>query len=149
MTRKNTHINKLKKPKLSRWLSRLIPIVYPRAVSSWPLVTATPDRQAGVGGGQPGCRSGLNCNWDDVHSAWSLLWCDGEVLRHSAALSCWHRRMGGLGSPWKARVRLDHNWIGPVQSGLPAPRANERSLRRREGRWEEHVGRRQRPHPQR
>lgn len=56
-----------------------------------------------------------------MHSAGSLLWRDGEVLRHSAALSCWHRKMGGLGSPWKARVRLDYNWIGRVQLGLAAP----------------------------
>lgn len=49
------------------------------------------------------------------------LWCDGEVLRHSAALSCWHRKRAGPGSPREARVRLDNNWTGRVQFGSEAP----------------------------
>lgn len=94
------------------------------------------------GGGQSGCRSSLNCNWDDVHSAWSLLWRDGEVLRHSAALSCWHRRMGGLGRSMEGQSQAGSQLDRSGSAWIGSSPASERSLRRREGRWEEHVGQR-------
>lgn len=50
-------------------------------------------------------------------SAWVFwLWCDGEVLRHSAALSCWHRKRAG----WAVHRRPESGWIttGLVRFGL-------------------------------
>lgn len=85
------------------------------------------------GGGQSGCRSSLNRNWDDVLSAGSLVWRDGEVLRHSAALSCWHRRMGGLGRSMEGQSQAGSQ---PDRSGsawIGSSPASERSLRGRVG----------------
>lgn len=68
--------------------------------------------------GDVGLACGLNCDWGDMLSLlWVFwLWCDGEVLRHSAALSCWHRKRAG----WAVHGRPESGWIttGLVKFGL-------------------------------
>ena len=112
---------------------------YPRTVSSWPLVTATANRQTDRQGEDSGV---VDLAWTVTGMTCTLLGvcCGvmGEVLRHSAALSCWHRKMGGFGSPWKASqagLQLDQSASVRIGS-CPASGQN---LRRHEGQWEERV----------